>query len=74
MCAAQQFRLFPTQPPRHEASHLAGPVAFALSCDLHEGLRARAIAECVSVSPVLRRFVLAYVRQAAIGRPDIQAG
>jgi hypothetical protein len=40
---------------------------------LHERLRARAEAECVSVSPVLRRFVLAYVREAAIGEPDTQA-
>jgi hypothetical protein len=73
MCAAQQFRLFPTQPPRHEASHLAGPVAFALSCDLHEGLRARAIAECVSVSPVLRRFVLTYVAETATGESEMRA-
>jgi hypothetical protein len=55
---------------RHEASHLAGPVAFAVSRGLYERLRARAQAECVSVSPVLRRFVLAYVREAAIGEPD----
>jgi hypothetical protein len=55
---------------RHEASHLAGPVAFAVSRDLYERLRARAQAECVSVSPVLRRFVLAYLRQVSIGEPD----
>jgi hypothetical protein len=57
---------------RHEASHLAGPVAFAVSRDLYERLRARAEAECVSISPVLRRFVLAYVREAVIGEPDTQ--
>ena len=54
----------------HEDSHLAGPIAFAVSSDLSKRLRARADAECVSVSPVLRRFVLAYVRGAAIGEPD----
>jgi hypothetical protein len=55
---------------RSEPSHLAAPVAFAVSRDLYERLRSRAEAECVSVSPVLRRFVLAYVREAAIGEPD----
>jgi hypothetical protein len=58
---------------RDEPSHLAAPVAFAVPRDLYERLRARAEAECVSVSPVLRRFVLAYVREAAIGEPDTQA-
>jgi hypothetical protein len=53
-----------------ETSHLAGPIAFAVSPDLYKRLRARADTECVSVSPVLRRFVLAYVREAAIGEPD----
>jgi hypothetical protein len=57
---------------RDEASHLAGPVAFALSRDLHERLRTRAETECVSVSPVLRRFVLAYVGEAATGVSDKQ--
>jgi hypothetical protein len=57
---------------RHEASHLVGPVAFAVSPDLYERLRARAEAECVSISPVLRRFVLAYVGEAVIGEPDTQ--
>jgi len=50
---------------RHGALHLAGPVAFAVSRDLYDRLRARTEAECVSVSPVLRRFVLAYVRGPA---------
>ena len=43
---AEAYARGETVPPlsdtssRHEASHLAGPVAFALSCDLHERLRA----------------------------------
>lgn len=55
---------------RHEASHLTGPIAFAVSHNLYERLRGRAEAECVSVSPILRRFVLAYVREASVGEPD----
>lgn len=54
----------------HEALPLAGPVAFAVSLYLYERLRARAETECVSVSPVLRRFVLAYVREPAIAEPN----
>ena len=64
------FRLFPTQPLATKPRIWTGPVAFAVSRDLYERLRARAEAECVSVSPVLRRFVLAYVREAAIGEPE----
>jgi hypothetical protein len=60
----------PNATSGHETSHLAGPIAFAVSPDLYKRLRARADAECVSLSPVLRRFVLAYLRQAAIGDPD----
>jgi hypothetical protein len=52
-----------------ETSHSSGPIAFAVSSELYDRLRARADAECVSVSPVLRRFVLAYLREAAIGDP-----
>jgi hypothetical protein len=45
---------------------LKGPVNFALSRDLHERLHARAKGDRTTVSTVLRRFVLAYVREAAI--------
>lgn len=58
---------------RDEASHLAGPVAFALSRDLHERLRTRAAADCVSISPVLRRFVLAYVGGTVTRESDTRA-
>jgi hypothetical protein len=76
---AEEYVRGATVPPlsdtasRSEASHLAAPVAFAVSRNLYERLRARAEAECVSVSPVLRRFVLAYVSEAVIGDPDTQA-
>jgi hypothetical protein len=58
---------------RDEASHLTGPIAFTLSRDLYERLRARAEVECVSVSPVLRRFVLTYVGETATGGSDTRA-
>jgi hypothetical protein len=69
---AEAYARGATVPPlsdtasRHKAAHLAGPVAFAVSPDLYERLQARADAECVSISPVLRRFVLAYVREEAV--------
>lgn len=51
----------------HAASPLAGLASFALSRDLHERLVARAKAECVTVSGVLRRFIVAYVREKRSG-------
>jgi hypothetical protein len=58
---------------RDEASHLTGPIAFTLPRDLYERLRARAEVDCVSVSPVLRRFVLTYVGETATGEPNTRA-
>jgi hypothetical protein len=52
-------------PPGRETAQLAGPIAFAVPRDLYERLRARAQADCGSVSPALRRFVLAYVAKLA---------
>ena len=49
-----------------ETEPLKGPVNFALSRDLHERLHARSKADGTTVSAALRRFVLAYVREAAI--------
>jgi hypothetical protein len=49
-----------------ETEPLKGPVNFALSRDLHERLHAQAKAGGTTASAVLRRFVLAYVREAAI--------
>jgi hypothetical protein len=49
-----------------ETEPLKGPVNFALSRDLHECLHARAKADGTTASAALRRFVLAYVREAAI--------
>jgi hypothetical protein len=49
-----------------ETGPLKGPVNFALSRDLHQRLHARAKADGTTVSAALRRFVLAYVREAAI--------
>jgi hypothetical protein len=54
-----------SNPPGRETTQLAGPIAFAVPRDLYERLRARAQADCGSVSPVLRRFVLAYVAELA---------
>jgi hypothetical protein len=49
-----------------EMEPLKRPVNFALSRDLHERLHARAKADGTTASAALRRFVLAYVREAAI--------
>jgi hypothetical protein len=55
---------FPVAPG--ETEPLRGPVNFALSRDLHERLHSRARADGTTASAALRRFVLAYVREAAI--------
>jgi hypothetical protein len=49
-----------------ETKPLKGPVIFALSRDLHERLHAKAKADGTRASAALRRFVLAYLREAAI--------
>jgi hypothetical protein len=49
-----------------ETEPLRGPVNFALSRDLHQRLHSRAKADGTTASAALRRFVLAYVREAAI--------
>ena len=49
-------------------------ITFEVSQDMHERLRARADAECASLSAVLRRFMLAYVRDRVGEPPDQKYG